>query len=114
MKEELPSTKLMFVLWTEWQSRQKEAIQIALELGVITISLADKMVLSEPQWVSEVHQAGIKVCVYPVSPTTEEPEYATWGPAAREPMWNRMIELGVDFMVSDFAPELLKFIADRK
>ncbi len=101
---------LVFALWYEWQDRISEVIEVAKEASVDVISLADQMLLAKPNWIEEIHKAGMKIHVYPVSPAFDEPEYKNWNAQVREPVWRELIDLNVDAIVSDFPRELLAFI----
>jgi glycerophosphoryl diester phosphodiesterase len=102
----IPTT---LALWTEWQSRISEALDLAQRYGVSAISLADLMILEAPEWVARSHEAGLEVHAYPVSPARDEPEYAKWTPASQEPKWHALREHGVDALLSDFARESVAF-----
>lgn len=109
LKKRDSSIPITLALWTEWQSRIPEAIDLAQQCGASAISLADLMILEAPEWVARGQEAGLEVHAYPVSPARDEPEYSNWTPASQEAKWRALREYGVDALLSDFARESLTF-----
>ena len=104
-----PTIPTTLALWTEWQSRRTEAISLALTSGAGTITIADLMVLEEPGWVADCHQAGIKVHVYPVSPARGESEFKNWTAESQYDKWFNLAKLGIDGLVTDFPRQTVAF-----
>lgn len=109
MGMQVPTVSRTLALWTEFQTKQAEAINTACLIGAGTISLADTMVLEAPKWVSLAHDHGLKLHVYPVSPARGEPEMEKWTAASQQPKWERLAKLNVDAILTDFPRETVQF-----
>ena len=111
LRERVPHIPTTLALWTEWRSRAGEAVTEAQRCGASTVSLPDIVVLQEPAWVQIVHQRGMKIHVYPVSPARGEPEFNNWTPDSQSKKWTELQLLGVDAIISDFARETVAEVA---
>jgi glycerophosphoryl diester phosphodiesterase len=114
LRDRAPQIPTTLALWTEWRARVSDAIAQAKDCGASTLSLPDVVVLSEPQWAPAVHQHGMKLHVYPVSPARGEPEFNSWTPGSQVEKWRSLQLLGVDAIISDFARETLAFIEESQ
>jgi glycerophosphoryl diester phosphodiesterase len=113
LRDGAPHIPTTLALWTEWRSRASEAVTEAERCGASTLSLPDIVVLQEPEWVHTVHQHGMKIHVYPVSPARGEPEFNNWTPSSQSKKWRELEMLGVDAIISDFARETLAEVTGR-
>lgn len=111
MARQFPEIPRVLVLWTEWKGKRAEAIEQAMRTKATTIGIPDVMLLEDVQWLEDVHAAGQMLYTYPVSPSRDEPEYRHWTPVSRKPVWEKLLELSVDGIVSDFPRELLALLA---
>jgi glycerophosphoryl diester phosphodiesterase len=107
LRETAPHIPTTLALWTEWQERISEAVDEARRCGASTLSLPDLIVLKDPEWVHRVHQHGMKVHAYPVSPARGEPAFTNWTPDTQVTTWRELQRIGVDAILSDFARETL-------
>jgi glycerophosphoryl diester phosphodiesterase len=105
---DIPTT---LALWTEWKGRLDEAVTLAESCGATTVSLPDILVLNDPKWISHAHARAISVHVYPVTPARGEPEFDAWKAESQIEKWRRLVEIGVDAIVSDFPRQTLEFFA---
>jgi glycerophosphoryl diester phosphodiesterase len=105
LRETLPHIPTTLALWTEWRGRVQDAIREARRCGASTLTLADILVLEDSQWVRIAHQEGVKLHVYPVSPARGEPEFISWTAESQRGTWQKLVDFGVDAIVSDFARE---------
>jgi glycerophosphoryl diester phosphodiesterase len=105
LRQALPRIPTTLALWTEWRGRIPEAMSEARGCGASTLSLADMVVLEDPEWVRVAHVEGLHLHVYPVSPARGEPEFLSWTAASQKSKWLKLVDLGVDAIVSDFARE---------
>ncbi len=108
LQSRAPSIPTTLALWTEWRWRIGDAMIEATRCGASTISLPDTMILEDPQWVTAARTSALKIHAYPVSPARGEPEFASWTPESQAHKWQRLQQLGVDGILSDFARETLK------
>ena len=111
VKGRAPLLELTLALWTEWKDRHTEAIALAGACGANTLSLPDILVLEDPSWVEKLHQAGLRLSVYPVSPARGEPEFQNWTAQSQVDKWKTLVELGVDVLISDFPRETVQFLS---
>jgi glycerophosphoryl diester phosphodiesterase len=114
LRDLAPHIPTTLALWTEWQSRAGEAVTEAQRCGASTLSLPDIVVLQEPAWVHIVHQHGMKIHVYPVSPARGEPDFDSWTPDSQIKKWTELLLLGADAIISDFARETMAEVAGRR
>lgn len=110
LRSKAPHIPTTLALWTEWRTRINEAIAEAKNCGASTMSLPDIVVLEDPTWVQAVHQQGMKIHVYPVSPARGEPEFLNWTAASQVDKWQNLSKLGVDAIISDFPRETLRVL----
>ncbi len=108
-----PKIALTFALWTEWQSRQEEAISVAKRSGATSIFLADTMLFKQPEWVDSARGEGLGIGIYPVSPARGEPEFANWTAASQSENWIKILGLGIDALATDFPRETVEFFRRR-
>jgi len=102
LRKRAPHIPTTLALWIEWRSRAGEAVKEAQRCGASTLSLPDIVVLQEAEWVDIVHQHGMKIHVYPVSPARGEPVFNRWTPTSQITKWTELQLLGVDAIISDF------------
>ncbi|MEY4667695.1 MAG: hypothetical protein RL518_394 [Pseudomonadota bacterium] len=114
LRQRAPHIPATLALWTEWRSRAGEAVTEAQRCGASTLSLPDSIVLQEPEWVHILHQHGMKIHVYPVSPARGEPAFNNWTPDSQIKKWRELQMLGVDAIISDFARETVAEVAGRR
>lgn len=108
-----PAIPTVLALWTEWVNRIEEAVITATNARAQVVSLPEQVVLEDPSWISKVHDAGLELHVYEVSPTIDEPEYYTWNGESRRSTWELLLNLQVDGILTDFPRELLAFTKAR-
>lgn len=109
--ERCPKRSGVLALWTEWQDQQNAAIAKALDVNAGTISLSENMVIEKPDWVDRVKSVGLSIHTYPLTPARNEHNLLSWTPDKHTPIWDQLIELEVDAIISDFPRELLRYIA---
>jgi glycerophosphoryl diester phosphodiesterase len=105
LQAQAPTIATTLALWTEWRSRINEAVAEAKRCGASTISLPDLMILDDHDWIKVVHESGLKIHAYPVSPARGEPEFLAWTAKSQADTWRCLYQLGVDAILSDFARE---------
>jgi glycerophosphoryl diester phosphodiesterase len=108
-----PGIPTTLALWTEWQSRRADTIRFALTSAATTITLADFLVLEDPDCVKDCHQAGLQIHVYPVSPTRGESEFESWTAESQNVKWLKLAQLGVDGLVTDFPRQTVAFFREQ-
>jgi len=108
-----PGIPTTLALWTEWQSRRADAIRLAVTSAATTITIADFLVLDDPDWVKDCHQAGLQIHVYPVSPTRGESEFESWTAESQNVKWLKLAQLGVDGLVTDFPRQTVAFFREQ-
>ena len=108
LQTRIPGIATTLALWTEWRSRINEAVEEAKGCGASTISLPDVMILEDHDWIKVVHESGLKIHAYPVSPARGEPEFLSWTAESQVDTWKRLYQLGVNAILSDFARETVE------
>lgn len=106
----IPAT---LALWTEWSGRIDEAIRRAHACSASVISLPDRMVLDSPQWIERAHRGGLGIHVYPLSPARGEPASRQWTAHSQTETAEKLVALGVDGLITDFARETLTSVQFR-
>jgi glycerophosphoryl diester phosphodiesterase len=107
MRETAPHIPTTLALWTEWQARIPDAIDAAQRCGASTVSCPDVILLKDPEWVQRVHERGMMIHAYPVSPARGELEFNRWTAESQVTVWRDLQSMGVDAILSDFARETL-------
>jgi len=105
-----PNVTLVLGVWMEWVSRSQEATDMARDIDASAIFLPDTMLAKDFKWIDDARKNDLEIYTYPVSPAFDEPEYSNWTAESRVEMWEKILSLGVDGIVSDFCLELLKYI----
>ena len=113
LKHHAPDIPGVLALWFEWQNAPQEAIAIATEIQASAISIPDQMLLERKTWIKQTHDAGMEVHAFPVSPAIDEPGHAGWNPQSRESVWDSLIDLNVNAILTDFPRELLAHLSER-
>jgi glycerophosphoryl diester phosphodiesterase len=115
LQRRAPQISSTLLLWLEWQGRAAEVVALAQSCGASSLAMADSMLLANPRetasWLEAAQQAKLMLCVYPISPAHDEPEYASWSAASQHARWAKLCDVGVDAIVSDFARENIEFLA---
>ncbi|MFO0417204.1 MAG: glycerophosphodiester phosphodiesterase [Pseudomonadota bacterium] len=111
IRDEMDAIPTTLALWTEWSKRITDALTEANRCGATAISLPDRVILDDPDWISEAHKSGLEVHAYPVSPARGEAEFLDWTAASQVGKWSRLKSLGVDAILTDFARESLRCLS---
>jgi glycerophosphoryl diester phosphodiesterase len=108
VKTHFPKCTTTLALWTEWKDKAKEAVTLTKSVSADAITIPDILVLEDREWLSVCKQNKISINVYPITPARNEPEFENWTAESQYAKWQKLNELGVDGITSDFAVKTIE------
>ncbi len=105
-----PNINVGLNVWIDRLEQMPELIQFCQHLKIGLIQLPDQTLCEQPELITAIHQAGILVGSFSVSPAYLEANYQNWTYLNYQPTLKKLIELSVDYIITDFPVESLEYL----
>ncbi len=105
-----PLMKLGLNVWTDRVGQIEDLIEFAKSLDIALLQFPDQVLTAQPKIIKLLHESGIAVGSYSVSPAYDDPEHSNWTFANYQPTLKRLVESSVDYIITDFATESLEYL----
>ena len=110
---EFPNIKRLLNYWPEGCGSINESIQNAVNVNAEAICVPDPLLVDNPGILNDAHSRGLKLFTYAISPSYDEPEFKNWTAKSRKNTWDKLLTLGINGIITDFAEEFADYVEKR-